>query len=244
MAKAWKAPKPSKNLELRVSKRAIAAYRDFTGSLHASRPDWDITRILEEAVSAGPPMHVVTDADHPESLTHVHLLLHDGVERFALVRDRVLVTLLTPAMVARNFRNSWVHATDNDAAPPVLEESATPVASSRSDAAPTVLEESATPWPPPGFQVDTGDMTLQPIATAPVERRYESPIPLELASVLVGGFGVARRSTARLARQLDAARAEVERLERELAQSRLDEERAIAAYDVAVADAIAEGRDA
>lgn len=117
MGKAWRAPaRFNAGLGIRVLNYAIESFRDMTGTEYAHRPNGDVARTIEEMISAGPPLHVVTDVASPEALTHVHAIDANGQTRFAVVRDRTCITMLTEPVVARNLRlGHWVHATDQPA---------------------------------------------------------------------------------------------------------------------------------
>lgn len=213
MGKASKAPRPVFQRSLRVTAAAVERYREILGRDHYASPDRDVMNRIEVAIDEGQPKWEVMDVDYPHVPTHVFELHAIGGLRYAVVRERCVVTMLPEALVQRNLGSGrWLKqgAPDDEPSPLQLAPAIAPrpalvpapVASSPI-AAPAIV----TPEP------EAIDSQLEP-------DQVRAALAFADAEVLVARR---RRATEALAAELETARAELGKAEvdRHLAHERL-----------------------
>src|SRR6201999_3207367 len=113
MGKAWQAPRSTTSRARRISKAAVARYREVCPAKYLARPDWDIANLVDELIGKREPDMYVTDCNHPEVVTHVYHVDCESRVMHAVERGGCVVTLLNEEQVKRNLGGNWVRCSSD-----------------------------------------------------------------------------------------------------------------------------------
>lgn len=202
-----------------ASAAACAGYREILGRDYIQHTERELSAKLLGYLEQAEPSMRVTDARNPEEVTEVYEIRTLGGVRFAVVRGRMVVTMLREHAVKTNLCSTWTRL---DVPTELVAETLEQVE--------RVLAEP----PPPS-----------PIKLVPVEPPAEATAPADVPIDTVLGdaevraairVGEAARDVARRRETATRLEAELARIQEELGSARLNFDRAEKQQARAMAD--------